>query len=243
MVLGPSDFTSVVVKGLEVVLDVFESAGDMMVILASNSPRRHMLLSLLGLEFIVTPAEIDETPRFGETPMDYVVRLSEAKAQWVSDHQSGGNCVIAADTTVVDGNQILGKPANGDEAGRMLRQLRGCIHQVYTGIALAIHGTIFTDLCGTDVPMRCYSDEEIAAYIESGDPLDKAGGYAIQHAGFHPVEDLNGCFANVMGLPLCHLSRALLKHELDLAVDVPAVCQQYIGYTCLIYREILSEKT
>src|SRR5204863_5653183 len=108
-------------------------------------------------------------------------------------------------TTVVDGNDILGKPIDNAEAFAMLTRLRGHTHQVYTGVALLrkSDGLLLKELSVTDVPMRDYSDEEINAYIATGDPLDKAGAYAIQHPQFQPVEHMRGCYASVMGLPLC----------------------------------------
>jgi predicted house-cleaning NTP pyrophosphatase (Maf/HAM1 superfamily) len=127
------------------------------------------------------------------------------------------------------------------EAAQMLRRLRGHTHQVYTGIAaLRVRdGSLATDLCVTDVPMRNYSDEDIAAYILTGDPLDKAGAYAIQHPRFKPVESLTGCFAGVMGLPLCHLTRTLRKLGLSPSADVPANCQTHLDYQCPVSRAIL----
>lgn len=210
--------------------------------LASNSPRRRQLLALIGVDFRVVPASVDETPLTGESPQDYVVRLAAQKAVWVEGHLGGKGFVVAADTTVVDGNQILGKPINAADAEMMLRQLRGRTHQVYTGIAISKEGNRITECCETEVPMRQYTDEEIDAYISSGDPLDKAGAYAIQHAGFHPVEGLEGCYANVMGLPLCHLTRALRQLDVDPEVDVPTACQDSIGFVCPVYNLILSNK-
>jgi predicted house-cleaning NTP pyrophosphatase (Maf/HAM1 superfamily) len=125
----------------------------------------------------------------------------------------------------------------------MLRALRGRTHQVYTAIALmdvSRHaGQPLSDLATTEVPMRNYADDEIAAYIASGDPLDKAGAYAIQHDGFHPVAELRGCFANVMGLPLCHLARALRAMKVEPIADVPTVCQSYLRYRCPVFADIL----
>ena len=218
-------------------------------ILASNSPRRRELLALLGLDFQVVPAEVDEAPRPGEAAPAYVRRLAAEKANWVSaafssaaSSKAGFNqaaLIIAADTTVVDGDQILGKPTNAGEAEIMLRQLRTRTHQVFSGVAVVHNGKLVTEICGTNVPMRNYSDQEMAAYIASGDPLDKAGAYAIQHPGFHPVDRLEGCFANVMGLPLCHLVRALHVFDITLAVDIPEACQSHINYKCPIFSSIL----
>ncbi len=164
------------------------------------------------------PADVDESLLPGELPQVYVRRLAEMKARAVLSRveQSPREAllqrfvVIAADTAVVDGTDILGKPEDAAEAEAMLRSLRGRIHQVYTGLAaLAVGGRLLNDICVSEVVMRDYSDAEMMAYIASGDPLDKAGAYAIQHAGFRPVERLQGCYANVMGLPLCHLVRLL----------------------------------
>lgn len=203
-------------------------------VLASNSPRRRQLLGLITPDFKVIPADVDETHHLGEAPKAYVTRLAIEKATHVAA-RVGPNClVVAADTTVVDGNQILGKPVDQAEAVRMLRQLRGRIHQVHTGVAVAFQNEIWTVCCSTQVPMRDYSDEEIQAYIASGDPLDKAGAYAIQHADFRPVEELVGCFANVMGLPLCHLATLLHELGLPLGNSVSQACQRFLAYDCSI---------
>ncbi|MFN2198447.1 MAG: Maf family protein [Anaerolineales bacterium] len=211
----------------------------MNVILASNSPRRRQLLGLTGLDFRIHAADVDETPLDAEPADVYVQRLAANKARAVGAQATPGSIVIAADTTVVDGNQILGKPVDNQDAARMLRQLRGRTHQVYTAIAVLRDSDLILECCGTDVPMREYSDAEMQTYIESGDPLDKAGAYAIQHAGFHPVESLQGCYANVVGLPLCHLARALRKFEIEMASNLPLECQSTIGYECPIYQALL----
>ncbi|MGI6740522.1 MAG: Maf family protein [Brevefilum sp.] len=201
-------------------------------ILASNSPRRRDLFSLFGWPFIVIPADIDEYRTEGETPVAYVQRLASEKARLVAENHAG--LVIAADTIVVDGDELLGKPADDEDARRMLKQLRGRIHQVYTGIAIleTETGKFFSGVRCTDVPMRDYSDAEIESYIATGDPQDKAGAYAIQHAGFHPVENLSGCYASVMGLPICLLSAGLMKFGVAIPADLPARCQEALGSTC-----------
>jgi MAF protein len=203
-------------------------------VLASNSPRRRDLLALTGLTFTVRPADVDESPHTGETPAAYVLRLAESKAR-----ACAGGTVIAADTTVAIDGAILGKPRDHAEAAEMLRRLRGRRHQVHTGIGVKTGGTLVTDLCTTNVPMRPYSDEEIDAYVASGDPLDKAGAYAIQHADFHPVESLTGCYASVMGLPLCHLVRTLGKVGVHPPANVPAECQKFLQYPCPIHSAVL----
>jgi MAF protein len=216
----------------------------MMLILASNSPRRRQLLALGGWEFDVCPAPVDETPLEGELPVAYVRRLAESKVRAAAG--SAGGLFLAADTSVVDepatlGTKILGKPSDESDARRMLLALRGRTHQVYTALALYHPGNdrLLVDTCCTDVPMRNYSKAEVDSYIASGDPLDKAGAYAIQHAGFHPVEELRGCYANVMGLPLCHLSRLLGELGIDSRSDLPQACQSALGYTCPVFEAIL----
>jgi len=210
-------------------------------LLASNSPRRRQLISLGGWMFTVMVSNADESQRASESPAEYVLRLAEAKARAVAEQAHPEHIVIGSDTSVVDGSDILGKPADVVEAEQMLKRLRGHTHQVYTGIAaLRVRdGKLITDLCVTDVPMRNYSDEEIEAYIQTGDPLDKAGAYAIQHSRFQPVEKLSGCFASVMGLPLCHLVRTLRQLDLPPAADVPTNCQTHLDYQCPVSRAIL----
>ena len=210
-------------------------------ILASNSPRRRQLLSLGGWEFSIAIADIDESLLPAEAPSDYVLRLAETKARKSAENANPEGVVIAADTTVVDGGAILGKPTDESDAARMLKRLRGHTHQVYTGLALlrVSDGQALTDLSVTDVPMRDYSDEEIDAYVQTGDPLDKAGAYAIQHSDFHPVENLTGCFANVMGLPLCRLTYLLQQFEIYPAMEVGLRCQAELQYDCPISDAIL----
>lgn len=208
-------------------------------ILASNSPRRSELLRLLGLPFEVYPADIAEVRELGEPPVEYVLRLARHKAAASAEEQPG--LVIAADTTVVDGDELLEKPADPGDARQMLQQLRGRVHQVFTGIAILDADTrnSYDAVCCTQVPMRDYSDTEIDAYIATGDPLDKAGAYAIQHAGFHPVEGVRGCFASVMGLPLCHLLVGLRTFVVDIPGGLPDRCQAYLNYDCPAYQAIL----
>ncbi len=212
--------------------------------LASNSPRRRQLLALGGWAFEVAVAEVDESPLPGERPGEYVLRLAESKARASASKAPNNALVIAADTAVVDGDDILGKPADAQEAARMLERLRAHTHQVYTGLALLrkSDGYALTDLTVTDVPMRAYSDAEIAAYVQTGDPLDKAGAYGIQHPVFQPVQGLKGCFASVMGLPLCRLTVLLRHFGVFPMTDVARSCQDEIGYDCPISRAVLNEE-
>lgn len=210
-------------------------------ILASNSPRRRHLLGLSGWEFEVQAADIDESPLPGEHPSDYVVRLAENKSRAAAEMVSEDVLIISADTTVADGNTILGKPESPQEAIRVLRSLRGRTHQVFTGLAVyrPADGTLLADLAMTDVPMRAYTDQEIDDYVATGDPFDKAGSYAIQHPEFKPVSQMSGCYANVMGLPLCHLARTMKKLGFDPIEDIPAACQSDLAYECPVYKPIL----
>jgi len=211
------------------------------ILLASNSPRRKELLALGDLTFNVCVADVDESRHAGEPPAHYVLRLAEAKARAVVANALSGQFILAADTIVVDGNDLLGKPKNAAEAVQMLKRLRGHGHRVYTGLAVldVRTGQLVKDLCVTAVPMRNYGDAEIDTYVRSGDPLDKAGAYAVQHAQFRPVENLGGCFASVMGLPLCHMVRVFQKIGVSISSDVPGNCQAYLNYECLVSSAIL----
>jgi septum formation protein len=215
------------------------------IILGSGSPRRRRFMELLGLPFEVCVADIDERNGRGETPGELVARLSGEKAAAVaaaigldaavvSDAAVSGAVVIGADTIVTLDGHLLGKPAGPEEAMAMLRRLRGRAHHVYSGVTLvppagAAPQTIVD--CST-VWMRPYTDDEIATYVATGDPLDKAGSYAIQHAGFNPVARMRGCYASVMGLPLCRLARMLARVGAAPAVDVAAACSAFTGVTC-----------
>ena len=193
----------------------------------------------LDVQHLVT--DVDESQHANELPADYVLRLAETKARAAASQAHADQIILGADTTVVDGADILGKPKDMAEAVRMLRQLRGHTHQVYTGVALLrlSDGLLLKDLCVTDVPMRNYSDEEINAYVQTGDPLDKAGAYAIQHPHFHPVAHMSGCYASVMGLPMCHVIRLMRKMDIQPAPDVPVNCQTLLEYQCPVSRTIL----
>lgn len=208
------------------------------VVLASNSPRRKELITLSGWICSNSPADIDETPGLNENPNDCVRRLAKEKASACINRNN--EIVLAADTIVVDNNKILGKPLDKKDACRMLKQLRGHSHQVMTAVALLdpITGRMEEELCSTDVPMRNYTDAEIDDYVASGDPLDKAGAYAIQHAGFHPVENFHGCFASVMGLPLCHIKRMAKRIGGSVSGSLESECQRVNQYTCQIFKQI-----
>jgi MAF protein len=203
----------------------------------------------MGWEYTLLPAQVDETPLPNEDGIEYVKRIAKSKTLAATRKTGVNGVIIAADTAVIGYRkngitEIFGKPKNKNEATEMLQKLRGHTHQVLTAISIVRtqDGTIRSDCCSTDVPMRSYNNEEINAYVASGDPMDKAGAYAIQHAGFHPVEKLQGCYANVMGLPLCHLSRSLTYLGISPKTDVPQTCQAALGYNCPVYSKILKEK-
>ena len=210
-------------------------------LLASNSPRRRQLIALGKWNVSLSVSDVDEGQSAGESPSEYVLRLAEAKARAAIPNAGPEQVIIGADTAVIHGGRILGKPGDSAEAIEMLKELRGHTHQVYTALAiLQKHDErLIADLCVTDVPMRNYTDEEIDAYVLSGDPLDKAGAYGIQHPSFHPVESMSGCYASVMGLPMCHLLRALRQLGITSVADVPAACQTLLQYACPVSRAIL----
>jgi septum formation protein len=194
-------------------------------ILASNSPRRQELLGVLGLPFTVRAAPAD-----GETPAQMVLRLARDKA--CATALRAEELLIAADTTVELDGQVLGKPVDRDDARRMLEALRGRPHAVHTGLALRSTRSVHGVLASTTVAMRCYGAAELRDYLDTGSPLDKAGAYGIQDEPFAPAEHIDGCYLNVMGLPLCHLARALLDWGVALPALPPPYCRQILGRPC-----------
>jgi MAF protein len=212
-----------------------------MTILASGSPRRRDLLSLLGLPFTVRPADVEEANHAGESASEMVSRLARAKAQALLALTPDG-LIVAADTTVCFEGEVLGKPADPDDAVRMLRRLRGRVHTVFSGVTLIQAQTGWTRsvLAESRVEMRNFGDEEIATYVASGDPLDKAGSYAIQYADFRPVARIVGCYANVMGFPLCHLYCMLREAGLAPAETPVAACDRFNRRHCGAAEAILS---
>jgi septum formation protein len=171
------------------------------IILASGSPRRRQLLEMLGIAFRVVVPDVDEGRAPAELPEGYVTRLAREKAASVAGREPGG-VVLAADTTVVMRGHIFGKPETPAEAADMLHRLEGRKHQVMTAVAVARDRRLEHALDVTDVTFRPLSDAQIAAYVATGEPLDKAGAYAIQGKGAALVEGIRGDFFGVMGLPL-----------------------------------------
>jgi septum formation protein len=207
-----------------------------MLVLASTSPRRRQLLALAGWPYQIASVEVDERTISGETGRAYLLRLAQDKALAAKEQAPPDCLVVAADTTVVDDEEILGKPVDNFEATSMLTRLRGRVHQVYTGLAVLrmADGKMLTDWCSTDVKMRAYRDDEIQAYVQSGDALDKAGSYAIQHPNFKPVESLSGCFANVVGLPICHLAHLLQRLGVGPDTGAKGMCLDIQHYDCAL---------
>jgi septum formation protein len=210
------------------------------IILGSASPRRIAFLHQLGLDFEIHVANIDETPFENESPIALVLRLAEAKAETVVEalnsngREEEPRLVIAADTVVAIGDQLLGKPDDEAQARRMLRLLRTRPHQVHSAICVRAtrDGRNRTRLNSSTVTMRAYSDEAIDEYIATGDPMDKAGAYAIQHPGFAPVAELDGCFTGVMGLPLGDLCDLLAEFGIEVDRPVPGVCEEHTAFSC-----------
>ena len=176
-------------------------------ILASGSPRRQMLLTELGWNIKVIVPQVEEFPAPGEDPEEMVLRLSHAKALSVYEKFPDSR-VIGADTVVVSGDEIFGKPADHEDALSMIKKLQGKKHTVITGVALiAPDGRKLVEAEKTIVKFRPLNDREIISYLESGESFDKAGSYAIQGQGMLLVESIEGCYFNVVGLPLYRLSR------------------------------------
>ncbi len=199
-------------------------------VLASNSPRRQELLGRLGVPFAIRTAPVDEAGRQGETPVDMVARLAEIKSKGVPLHQD--EILIAADTTVALAGEVMGKPVDLEDSRRMLQALRDRVHAVHSGVVLRRRGKVHVEVVTTQVWMRPYGDAELQTYLDSGAPLDKAGAYGIQDEPFQPVSRIEGCYMNVVGLPLCHLSRALLHWGIALPSLPPRYCRTVLGHAC-----------
>ena len=176
------------------------------VVLASQSPRRRQLLSLIGIAHDVRPANIDESYFAGEQPRAHAIRLARGKAEAIA---APGAVTIGSDTIVVVDGDVLGKPADASEAARMLRRLSGRAHTVITAVAVHWRDRLVADAEEVTVTFRQLSDAEISAYIATGEPMDKAGAYGIQGYGATIVERVDGDYFAVMGLPLNRLTRLL----------------------------------
>jgi septum formation protein len=179
----------------------------MKLVLASRSPRRSELLRAAGFDFTVRVADVDETPRAGENPADYVLRVAEEKARAVIS--SDNEVVLAADTTVVLENAIMGKPLDPADAAGMLRALSGKRHDVITGICLRRGKEMLRDMASTAVWFAPLTDREIQDYVDSGEPMDKAGAYGIQGLASRFIERIDGSYSNVVGLPVALVYRRI----------------------------------
>ena len=187
----------------------------MRLVLASGSPRRRELLSLLGVPFEVVPVDVDESVRRGESPVDLVRRLAIDKAEAIAIQTNV--VVLAADTTVEVAGEILGKPTDADDARRMLRALSGRAHLVHTAVAVRRGQRIHLDVVTTTVTMGQMTDASIEWYLATGEPMDKAGAYAIQGAGGAFVAGIEGSASNVVGLPLTTAVELLRRHGVGVA--------------------------
>jgi septum formation protein len=179
----------------------------MKLILASASARRARILRDAGFAFEAVPCEVDETPPQGEAPQEFARRLAQEKAHLTAARVTGPAIVVGADTVVVAGGRVLGKPRSAEEASAMLRILSGRTHTVYTGLAIIRlpDGASRVDIAATQVTFNPMSAEEISAYVASGEPFDKAGAYGIQERGGRFISRVEGCYFNVVGLPLARL--------------------------------------
>ena len=188
----------------------------MSVILASQSPRRRELLAQMGIpDFIIRPARGEEKADPGLTPWELVEALSLQKGLEVAQTAAPGDLVIAADTVVAAEGRVLGKPRSREEAVEMLSALSGRTHRVYTGVTVCRDGEVRTEHEATQVTFRPLTPGEIAAYVATGEPMDKAGAYGIQGRGALLVEGIQGDYFNVVGLPVCRLGRMLAQFGLD----------------------------
>lgn len=207
-------------------------------LLASQSPRRRELLGLAGFPFQVQVAGVDEALVTIPDPAQNSIDTARLKAETIAAQPPEAHgehlIIVAADTTVALDGAMLGKPSSAADARRMLLALRGRAHQVHTGMALfdLASGRELTAVHSATVTMRPYSDREITQYIASGDPLDKAGAYAIQHPRFRPAAALDGCFLGVMGFCLCQFLCALDQLAVPRRADFSALRRAHQGYAC-----------
>jgi septum formation protein len=195
----------------------------MQLILASKSQRRIDLLAGLGLKFQVQAADLDETPHADEDPKAYVLRLAKAKAQAIAATRSDACVVLGADTIVAQKNRLLGKPRDADDARLMLSELAGKTHHVLTGFAFVVlpAGTVIAGVASTEVSFRSLTPNEIDNYVATGEPLDKAGAYAIQGGAAGFVAKRVGSLSNVIGLPL----EDIVPHLADL-LKIPSLLEK-----------------
>ena len=213
-------------------------------LLASSSPRRKQLLESAGLKPLVRPVDVPEPVLPDESGMEMVRRLAAEKAQAALESYSEGALILAADTTVLHAGRVIGKPADEAEAVEMLMELRQGSHRVITAITLAERssGKMMTAATTTDLFMRHYDRQEVERYVAGGSPLDKAGAYGIQDENFMPVDmaRFQGCFTNVMGLPLCSLGLMLERLNIDSAAPLIDSCFGYHRHELQPIGELLN---
>lgn len=185
-------------------------------VLASGSPRRLHLLASLGLQCEVSPVDVDETPRTGEAPVEYARRLAAEKAAAAVRRHPRDRLVLAADTVVALGGNILGKPVDAADAACMLRRLSGRSHDVHTAVAASRDGVTAFRLASSEVTFRELRQHEIEAYVATGEPLDKAGAYGVQGLAAIFVTRLCGSYSAVVGLPLCETAELLGSYGVDI---------------------------
>ncbi len=213
-------------------------------ILASQSPRRQELLRLCGFPFDTMVADVDENSVSDPDPAQDCIQTARLKGhailKQVNTTRVKQAIIVAADTAVAIDGQLLGKPKDSANAAQMLTALRGRTHDVHTGVMI-IDVASGQETAGSHtavVKMRDYSEQDMLAYIASGDPMDKAGAYAIQHPGFRPVEGLTGCYLGVMGLSICHLLQLLQRMGLPFQTEIKALQAAHQGYICPLYDNI-----
>ena len=188
-------------------------------ILASQSPRRRELLDQIGIRYTVQAADLDETPLLNEAPLAYVTRIATEKSAWVQSRNTSHLPILAADTTVVCDGMILGKPEDEADAVKMLLQLSGRTHQVYTSVSLRVATEHWHTLSITEVTFRQLTMTEIIAYWKTGEPVDKAGSYAIQGLGGVFVAAIQGSFSGVVGLPIFETASLLERVGIKIGHD------------------------
>ena len=217
-------------------------------VLASQSPRRRELLGLCGYPFDTMAAEVDENSVSDPDPAQDCIQTARLKAEAILNQiystSQERTIIVAADTIVAIDGQILGKPRDATDAKQMLSALRDRTHDVHTGVMI-IDVDSGREVLGSHtavVKMRRYTDQEMSAYIASGDPLDKAGAYAIQHPIFRPVEQLNGCYLGVMGLSICHLLQLLRQIDLPFQAELAPLETAHQRYGCPLYNNIAQEQ-
>ncbi len=213
----------------------------MQLILASGSPRRRQLIRLFGRPVVFCTADVDELSITTPDPAQNAIDTALLKATAVAPDYPD-SIVVGADTNVAFGDLILGKPHDEDHAFDTLSMLRGRQHHVHTGLAVinTTTGQTETAVCTTVVQMRPYSDAEIGAYIATGDPMDKAGAYGIQHPVHQLVADLAGCYVNVVGLPVCALTAALAAVGLQIERDLETVCADHHHFAADIFGRMMA---